>query len=334
MLLLIALTLPPLQASHAGSDTPTPESESAGPAIESESIRTEDGYRLPYQRWGPTEKPKAVVLALHGLNDYSGGMAYAAQALAEHEIAVYAYDQRGFGANDDAGLWPGEETLIHDAASVLKLLAKRYPDTPRYLMGHSMGGAIALILMTRQEPPTVTGTALLAPAVWGRKAMPWYQRGLLWLTARLLPGLQLSSEVAGVAPTDDPEVLENMRTDPLIRREVRADTLAGVTDLMDRALAATSELESRVIILYGEQDEVIPPEPTCLMLRRLPQDPANPRRLVLYPQGYHMLTRDQQRERVHADLAAWFLDPDRDRLPSGLETSRTQVLSELCPSER
>ncbi|ABM62428.1 alpha/beta hydrolase [Halorhodospira halophila] len=317
--------------SRASVDGPTSPPEDA-PALEDNHLIAEDGYRLPYRRWGPERdaSPEAVVLALHGLNDYSRGMRFAAEHLAEGGIATYAYDHRGFGDTADAGTWPGGQALVDDAATAVERLAERYPDTPLYLMGHSMGGAIAMILATEQSPEAVSGSALLAPAVWGREAMPWYQRTGLWLSSRLTPGLRLSGEDLGVDPTDNPEVLEEWHDDPLIQREVSARALAGVTDLMDRALEASEELEAPTLILYGEQDEVIPREPTCLMLHRLPERPPGQWRLVLYPDGHHLLTRDLQRERVHADLLAWFLDPEGARLPSSHEVGHQEGLSRLC----
>ncbi len=313
---------------------PPQDPDRTGPVLDREEqvLIAEDGYRLPYRRWGPEgdDGPKAVVLALHGMNDYSRGMRFAAERLAEHGIATYAYDHRGFGATRDAGLWPGDQALVDDAAAAVALLAEAYPDTPLHLLGHSMGGAVAMVLVTEQAPEAVSSVALLAPAVWGREAMPWYQRSALWLTARAAPGLELSGELVGVEPTDNPEVLEEIATDPHIRRDVRADVLSGVADLMDRALAASGELEARALILYGEHDEVIPPEPTCRMLARLPERPPGQWRLALYPEGYHMLTRDRNRDHVNDDLAAWFLDPAEAELPSGYEVDRAQARAWLC----
>ena len=329
----LLLVLLAVGCSRAAVDGPQDPSDEA-PSLRDDDILAADGYRLPYRRWGPEREdaPEAVVLALHGLNDYSRGMRFAAERFAEGGLTTYAYDHRGFGDTADAGTWPGGQALIDDAATVVELLAERYPDTPIYLMGHSMGGAIAMILVTEQSPEAIAGTALLAPAVWGREAMPWYQRTGLWLSSRLTPGLRLSGEDLGVDPTDNPEVLKEWREDPLIQREVSARALAGVTDLMDRALEASTRLESRALILYGEQDEVIPAGPTCLMLHRLPQRPPGQWRLALYPDGHHLLTRDLQRDRVHADLLAWFLDPQGARLPSGHEVGHREGLSRLCDS--
>ena len=310
-----------------------PPEHAPGWADEERAILAEDGYRLPYRRWGPDADsdppPRDVLLALHGLNDYSKGMEKLGEYMAEQGVATYAYDHRGFGATADAGTWPGATTLIDDAATVFELLQERYPESRHFLLGHSMGGAIALTVTVEQNP-SIDGLALLAPAVWGREAMPWYQRTALWLTSRILPGLKLSGEVIGVDPTDNEEAVEQMHADPLIQRTVRADKLAGVTDLMDRALQAVEALEKPSLILYGEHDEVVPPEPTCVMLQRLPDRPPGRWRFALYPEGYHLLTRDLQRERVLADLAAWIEAPEDARLPSSNETGRDEALSRLC----
>ncbi len=302
-----------------------------GPAAwDPEQIVTADGYTLPYQRWGPDEAPRAVILGLHGLNDYSAGLAMAAERLAAEGIVTYAYDQRSFGATENRGRWPGTDTLVDDAETVLELLAQRYPEHPLYLLGQSMGGGVVMILAAERDPE-IDGVILVAPAVWGRRHMPWYQQYALWLTARIAPGWRLTGESLGVRPTDNPEVMRALYNDPLIQRETRADVLEGVTNLMDRALAATGGLTAPALILYGENDQVIPPRPVCGMLRRLPDPPEGRWRLILYPEGYHMLTRDLQRERVHLDIAAWVLDPATPHLPSELETGREAALHRLCP---
>ena len=71
--------------------------------------------RLPLRRWLPEGKPRAVVLALHGFNDYSNAFADAGPVFAAHGIALYAYDQRGFGAAPAPGRWPGSRRLVDDA---------------------------------------------------------------------------------------------------------------------------------------------------------------------------------------------------------------------------
>ncbi len=326
----LLLTVALFVGACTGSDAP-PAAGAA--AIGDAHFTMDDGYRLPYDRWGPDD-PQAVVLGLHGLNDYRTGLALAAEHLAADGIATYAYDQRSFGATEGKGRWPGTDALINDAEAVSELLAGRYPDRPLYLLGQSMGGGVTMILAAERGLDAADGIVLVAPAVWGRRHMPWYQRYALWLTANLTPWWRFTGESLGVRPTDNIEVMRQLANDPLIQRETRADTLHGVTNLMDRALNASNGITLPALILYGENDQVIPPRPTCGMLRRLPGPPDGQWRLAVYPEGYHMLTRDLQRERVNADIAAWILDPATPRLPSGLESDRDAALATLCPNRR
>src|SRR5690606_10037173 len=69
------------------------------PALADRALIAAAGFELPLRRWLPEAGgPQAVVLALHGYNDYSNAFDGAGRSLAARGIAVYAYDQRGFGA--------------------------------------------------------------------------------------------------------------------------------------------------------------------------------------------------------------------------------------------
>lgn len=303
--------------------------------LEPDRVVAEDGYRLPLRHWPAAgEAPRAVVVAVHGFNDHAGSFEVMAEALAPRGITTYAFDQRGFGLTDQRRIWPGHGRLVEDAALLTRLLAGRYPDTPVYLVGKSMGAAVVLLTLAEYPDLPVAGSVLIAPAVWGFDAMPWYQRAALWLGVRLTPSLSFSASSVrrlGIEPTDDPEIMARLAEDPLILRRARVDTLHGVTETMSLALAAAGRLPEPALILYGEKDQVIPPEAICALLERLPEQGETPGlRLALYPEGYHMLTRYTGRALTEADLAAWLVDPAAD-LPSGHERTRGGLRRRLCP---
>ena len=326
--LLLALALA-LAGCARSVPVPLPDANAA-PQLRETGIRTADGVCLPLQRWGP-EDPHRVVLALHGFNDHGGSFDSLARSLAENEIAVYAYDQRGFGATRDPGRWPGHPILAHDARTALELLGERYPDRPPFLLGKSMGAAVSLLALTDGEPPPVAGSVLIAPAVWARGTMPWYQRLGLWLGARTLPRMQVNGDMAarlGIRPTDDPEVMQALRDDPLVRSTARIDTLDGLTTLMTLALEAGDELPPPSLLLYGSEDDIVPPAPVAMLLEDLAAAEAPGHRAVLYPDGFHMLTRYTGAAAVHADIAAWLLDTDA-ALPSGHERPPAAMARQL-----
>lgn len=301
-------------------------------ALAGEHMIATDGYELRLRRWLPEGQTDAVVLALHGFNDYAGAFDGLAEPLTQAGMAVYAYDQRGHGASGPRGVWPGRELLVDDAVTAIELLHERYPGHPVYLLGASMGGAVAMLALDRAPAPEVAGTVLLAPAVWGDEIMPWYQQFGLWLGEAVVPGMQLSAQLGqmlGKSPTDQDEVLQELRDDPLVQREARVDTLEGLSKLMDAGLEASARLHGPALILYGDRDEIIPAEPVCRMLGRLPGGDATPWRMALYPGGYHMLLRYSGAAQVRADIRAWLLDPD-GALPSGHEVTRAEARSSLC----
>ena len=73
---------------------------------------TEDGASLPLRRWLPKNETHAVLIALHGFNDYSKFFTTPAEYLSRAGIACFAYDQRGFGLAPRRGLWAGEQAYI------------------------------------------------------------------------------------------------------------------------------------------------------------------------------------------------------------------------------
>jgi alpha-beta hydrolase superfamily lysophospholipase len=247
-----------------------------------------------------------VLAVLHGFNDYSHFFEAAGSFLQERGIASYAYDQRGFGGSPGWGLWFGEETYARDAADFVLALRKLHPHTPIYLLGESMGGAVAILSTTGANPPPLQGLILVAPAVWGRETMPWYQTALLSLLSNTLPALRLTGQGLGYRPSDNLEVLRGLGRDPMVIKATRVDAMAGLTDLMDSALHRAAQIRLPTLVLYGDQDQIIPREPVLRMLHSMTQTPL---RTAFYAQGYHLLLRDLHRELPSGDIAGWIENP-------------------------
>jgi alpha-beta hydrolase superfamily lysophospholipase len=246
-------------------------------------------------------------------------------------VALYAYDQRGFGDTNAPGIWAGQATLVDDARTVAALLRVRYPNRPVYLIGESMGAAVVLLTLARDVETSVDGAVLIAPAVWGSDSMPWYQRLSLWLAMRWFPGKYFSSETVsrlGKRPTDDPEIMRSLSRDPLVLKGARIDTLYGVTELMGDASKVVS-VPVPIQVLYGLNDQIIPTRPVCNWLKRIDSSGVTNVRFAIYPGGYHMLTRYSGRGRVLADIAAW-LGSRNARFPSGEEVTVQEARAMVC----
>ncbi len=315
LILLAALVL---SACAPRLQNPGPDAtRSMTPQLTADSFTTSDGLALPLRRWLPDGAPKAVIVALHGFNDYSNAFADIGAFLAGQGIAVLAYDQRGFGAAPEPGIWPGTEKLTADFRDALTAARAAYPGVPVHALGDSMGGGVMMAAWA-ETPYPADSVILVAPAVWGRATMPFYQTAALWLSAYTTPWLRLSGRGLKRQPSDNIEMLRALGRDPLVIKETRVDAVWGVTNLMDAALAGATVFDAPSLILYGANDDIIPARATLDMLAKLPP-PRSARKVAIYDAGFHMLLRDLKAETSWHDILAWLDDPDSG-LPSGADT--------------
>ncbi len=307
--LLLAACAPTVQTAGV------PGLDFAGPRFEGEAFVSFDGARLGLTRWLPDGAPQAVVVALHGMNDYANAFHFAAPVWAKAGIVTYAYDQRGFGRSPERGVWGGEGLMTRDLRTCVEVVRRLHPDLPVTVIGESMGGAVAISAFASPQPPQAHRLALLAPAVWGWSSQPLPYKTALWFTAHLAgekiirPPRWVTDRVQ---PSDNQDELIAMGRDRLMIWGARNDTLFGLVDLMEGAWAGVGRLQVPTGYFYGANDEIIPPEPSFQAAQRLkPSD-----RSAFYAEGWHLLIRDRQRDRVIADVQSFILDPEAP-LPSG-----------------
>jgi alpha-beta hydrolase superfamily lysophospholipase len=276
--------------------------ENDKPAIATDAFLTRDGLRLPLRHWDAPD-PRVIIVALHGMSDYSNAFDMPGSYWATQGITTLAYDQRGFGASLNPGLWPGADTLRNDLADCVDAVRAKYPGKPVLILGESMGGAVVLTSLASAHPPAADGAILVAPAVWSRSDMPASYRVALWFAAHVLPGMTVSGNGLHIWPSDNIEMLRKLARDPLFQHTTRSDAVFGLVNLMDEARHAPEKLTNPppILFLYGKQDQVIPKEPTEAVVKEL----GARAEVHVYEKGYHMLLRDLDRKLVWDDVVAW-----------------------------
>lgn len=303
------------------------------PALLADRLVMADGAALPLRSWLPEGTPRAVIIGVHGFNDYSNSFTMPAEAWVADGIATYAYDQRGFGAAPERGMWPGTETLVDDLDTATTLIARRHPGVPVFIVGESMGGAVILAAVAEHRLNGVEGVVLSAPAVRGRETINVFGRVGLWLSAHTVPWLAgRPPPNLGYTPSDNIEMLRALGRDPLVIKETRIDAFYGLIGLMDDALTASERFDRDALILIGRHDNLIPSGPTALMLARMPPPGSRDRRVARYSDGYHMLFRDLQGSVVNRDVAFWVLSRKGDpmaALPSGADKVDSMSLADV-----
>jgi alpha-beta hydrolase superfamily lysophospholipase len=306
-------------ASACAPQTPRP-STAPGPArprLLSDAFVSFDGERLPLTVWSPPlgQRPRAVIVGLHGMNDYAQAFGLAAPFWAQAGVATYAYDQRGFGRTASRGLWAGEAAMQEDLRTLCTLLRARHPGVPLAVVGESMGGAVAVCAFASDRVPDADRLILCSPAVWGWGAQPAPYAAALWLVAHVAPGSLLEAPswvTRKIRATDNRDELIRMGRDRHMIFKTRVDAVYGLTDLMQHARERIGGVRGPVLYLYGAHDDLIPKPAAFFAAARLP--PGG--RSAYYAAGYHLLTRDLQAQTVWTDILAFIADP-KAPLPSG-----------------
>ena len=154
-----------------------------------------------------------VLLYLHGSRWNVTSSAFRARRMHELGFSVLALDYRGFGKSDPSA--PSEALAYEDARAAWDWLAARYPDRPRYIFGHSLGGAIAIDLASQvsdEAGTIVEGTFTSLPDVVGSMKWGWLPVGGL-ITQRF-------EAIKKVATIGSPLLVVHGAEDNLIKPEL------------------------------------------------------------------------------------------------------------------
>lgn len=268
------------------------------------TLRAKGGETIALTHWPAIGPSKGAILAVHGYGDYGPStFEGAAQGWRARGLAVYAYDQRGFGRNPSRGVWPGAARLIEDLAQVHALVAAEAQGVPLTVVGHSMGGAVVAAALGQGEIAP-DRAVLLAPALWGGPHLGPGYRALAGLATALFPDKRWSGDgVVRIQASDNLDALRALGRDPYYLGRPSSRELSGLIALMDRAVAAAPQVSQPVLVLYGAQDEVVP-EPPLRDTAALFAGETEFRRIET---GWHLLLRDLQGDIVRDAVAEYAL---------------------------
>ena len=270
------------------------------------------GLRIHARTWLPEGPPSGVVVIAHGFAEHTGRYAAVAARLVADGIAVRAADHRGHGLSE------GKRTslvsfddYVADLTTVIAQSRARWPSRRVVLLGHSMGGLIALDLAIRPGGP-LDGLVLSAPA-----ACP---RDVSKLTLAVGRALSRVAPNAGVLRlplnriSRDPAVLDAYNNDPLVfRTPIRARLGAEMLGAMERVEAGLPTLRTPLLVMQGTADALVDPGCGPHVYDRAG---SADKTLKMYDGLWHEIFNEPERDHVLADLAAWlrsrFTNPMRE----------------------
>lgn len=212
------------------------------------------------REWTPLPAPKAVVVLVHGIAEHSGRYERTGDILADNGLLVRSFDLRGAGGSGGER-WDIEDwSLYHDQIERHMTWA-RSKGVPVVLMGHSMGGNLALgyLLSGRPAPDMMV---LSAPALDGGAA---WQKALAGIAAKVVPTLVMPNGVKGGQLSRDPSVGEAYFADPLVHPRSSTRLGAAFFTAMEEVKAHIDDIAIPTLVLHGGSDVIVPPQSTAIL---------------------------------------------------------------------
>lgn len=274
----------------------------AAPHHDEGFLRGSDGGNLYHQRWFPDHYSRAVIVLVHGLGEHSGRYQHVAEALTGAGYAVHAVDHRGHGKSDGKRAYVKQfRELVDDLDIFRRHVAQEHPELPMVLVGHSMGGTIALAYAL-DHPDDVDALVLSGPALKAGDDFSETQLKIFKLLAKVAPGIRpqgLSAE----AISRDPAVVAAYIADPLVfNGKVSAGLGAGIFNQMDEFPPRYAELRLPTLLLHGTADKLTNIEGT----RELEAGAVNAEVTAHHYDGlYHEVFNEPEQQQVIGDLLSW-----------------------------
>jgi len=266
-----------------------------------ETVTATDGLRL-YLRRHELENPRGEILIAHGFGEHSGRYGALTDHLVSHNYCVTAYDHRGHGLSD--GL-PGHVESFseydEDLAKIISSVRSRSQAKPLFLIGHSMGGLIALRYAARKSG-TLTGAIITAPLIEVAVPVPAHKLMIARVGARMNPRWRLSNEINPANLSRDPEVGRAYAADPLVNRKVSAKWFAEATRAMQEVAEWAPQIKTPVLVMHGTDDRLASVDATKRMFERI-ESPD--KELVIYPGFYHELFNEPEKQEVFERVMEW-----------------------------
>ena len=259
---------------------------------------------LYFRHWPVASKnaTKAVVVLIHGLGEHCQRYEHLAAHLNVAGFALSSMDLPSHGKSD--GIRGHISSFDDFEKAILELHARTkalYPDTPLFLLGHSMGGLIATkFLLNHQDKfagAMLSGAAILSP-----QEPPTWQVAIIKTIAKLFPKAPMLALDAS-AVSRDPEVVEHYMNDPLVSQaKLSAQFLVSMTNAMEESKEKAKFIHLPIKIMHGSADVMTAPEGSQLLHDSVG---SKDKTITLYDGLYHEIFNEPEGEKIFSELVNW-----------------------------
>jgi alpha-beta hydrolase superfamily lysophospholipase len=260
-----------------------------------------DGMELFYQHWWSKPPTRGVVVMVHGLGGHSGLFQNIVEALAPARFQLYALDLRGNGRS------PGQRGYVNnwgelrgDVGVFLDFINQSQPNLPKFILGHSVGGAVVLDYVLH-HPTGLQGTIISNPTL-GAVGISPFRFAIARLLSQIWPTFSLSTGVARDTGARDPELCAAYAADPLRHATGSARLATEYIATADWIQTHAADLAVPLLMLQGGADRVSLPAGSRRFFNQVTFPDKTWRE---YPESYHEIYDDHDRQIVLADLSNW-----------------------------
>jgi alpha-beta hydrolase superfamily lysophospholipase len=263
--------------------------------------QADDGLKLFAQCWQPDSETAAVVCLVHGLGEHSSRYGKLAATLTDSGYALMAFDHRGHGRSQGPrGHTPTYDTFLDDIGRMLDEAAARFPDRPRFIYGHSMGGNLALNYVLRRRPE-LAGSIVTSPWLRTAFAPPAWRVALGRAMNNIMPSFAQPSGLDVQAIARDAAVVRAYQDDPLIHYRISARLFVACYDAGLWALDHAAEFPLPLLIMHGGADRITSSDATREFAAKAPRDCT----LKIWGRLYHELHNEPEQQEVFAFSIDW-----------------------------
>jgi alpha-beta hydrolase superfamily lysophospholipase len=262
-----------------------------------------DGTRMFMALWRPDDdKPRALLIALHGVGGHAGEMKNIGEFLADKGLAVFAPDQRGFGHySGTKGHVMSFDEYVEDIQNLVMQVKDSYLNKITYLFGSSLGGVNAIRYILKY-PRTVDGLLLQSPAVSHKMEMGVAKRFAGNILSALNVKRYVESGISYSEASRDPENVKRLENDPLRFPMVTPRFGMEAFKASREAFQSASRIVMPVLLQQAGDDNLVVPEKSKEFFDHLS---SADKTWFLYEGLYHRLHEEPEREQVLGDLYNW-----------------------------
>lgn len=257
-------------------------------------IKSFDGREL-YMVKNPIENQKAVVVFVHGLGEHLGRYEYLTKKFNEDGFSIYRFDHRGHGHSAGArAFYEDYNELIDDVNFVVELAKKENPQSPIYVLGHSMGG-YAVSCYGVKYPERVDGI-IMSGGLTRDKA------GLISSLQKDLNPIMYLPNTLGSVVSRDPEIVKAYGEDPLVLKEISVGLYYALAKGLNWLKENTPAFKYPVLVLHGGDDRIVSCEDSIEFYDVIT---SADKKLKVYDVLFHEILNDPEKDEVISDILSW-----------------------------